>query len=127
ITAFIGVAVNLGVSLISVRSIGAYGLALGTVAAAVVMAVLLLIFTARVTPGVLTRALLLGILREIVAAMALFITARELRIIIEKAVSGTLGSVLGLAAGFAAGIVAYVLVLWLTGSKELKSLKNKVK
>jgi len=127
ITAFIGVAVNLGVSLISVRSIGAYGLALGTVAAAVVMAVLLLIFTARVTPGVLTRALLLGILRDIVAAMALFITARELRIIIEKAVSGTLGSVLGLAAGFAAGIVAYVLVLWLTGSKELKSLKNKVK
>ncbi len=131
IAAFIGVAVNLGVSLLSVRYMGAYGLALGTVTAAVVMAVMLLIFTARATPGVLNRGLVLSVGRDIVGSMGLFITARELRIIVEKAVDGTLGTLAGLAAGLVAGLLVYALILWLTGSKELRSLlktlKNKVK
>ncbi len=124
VTAFIGVAVNLAVSLWSVRKLGVYGLALGTVAAALVMAVLLLIFTVRTTPGVLNRSVLFGIGKDLAGAMGLFITARELRIIIEKAMGGLRGTVVGLAVGFLAGILVYALILWLTGSKELKSLLN---
>ncbi|MBQ6823620.1 MAG: murein biosynthesis integral membrane protein MurJ [Clostridia bacterium] len=127
VTAFIGIAVNLTVALIGVRKLGVYGLALGTVTAAVVMAVLLLCFTAKATPGVLNRALLFGIGRDIIGGMALFITARELRIIIESAVGGTLGTLLGLSSGLLAGLVVYLLILWLVGSKELRALLEMVK
>ncbi|MBQ7034923.1 MAG: murein biosynthesis integral membrane protein MurJ [Clostridia bacterium] len=126
-TAFIGIGVNLGVSLLAVRSLGVYGLALGTLCAALVMAALLLIFTARVTPGVLNRGLLYGIGKDIVAAMGLFIAARELRILIEGAVEGTLGTALGLVAGLVGGLIVYALILLLTGSKELKTLLDLMK
>ncbi len=127
VSAFIGVGVNLGISILAVRRLGVYGLALGTVTAAVVMAVLLLIFTARVTPGVFSRGLIMGIGLDIVGSMGLFITARELRIIIEKAIGGTFGTLIGVVAGLLAGLLVYALILWLTGSKELKSLLKSVK
>lgn len=131
ITAFIGIVINLGVSLIAVRSLGVYGLALGTLAAALVMAVVLLVFAARTTPGVLDRGLLMGVVKDVIAAMGLFIIARELRKLIETAVGGTLGVALGLAVGLIAGLLVYALILLLTGSKELHALlemaKNKKK
>ncbi len=127
ITAGAGIAVNLAVSLLAVRFFGVYGLALGTLVAAAVMAFLLLIFTSRATPGVLNRSLFTGIGKDIVGAMGLFITARELRIIIEKAVDGTFGTLLGLVVGLVAGLLIYGLILYLTGSKELKTLFEMVK
>ncbi len=127
ITAFVGVAVNLGVALLTVGRLGAYGLALGTVAAAILMAVILLISTAKVTPGVFTRSVVFGIGKDLVGAMAMFITSRELRIIVEKTMAGPLGTALGLLAGLLGGLVVYGLVLWLTRSKELRSLLEMTK
>ena len=127
ITAFLGIAVNLTVALLTVGPLGVYGLALGTLSAAGVMAVLLLAFTAKATPGVLNRPLLFGVLRDIVGAMALFVAAREVRIWVEDRWSGALGTAAGLGAGLAVGLVAYLLILWLTGSKELRALAETVK
>lgn len=50
VTAFVGIGVNLAVSLIAVRSLGVYGLAAGTLCAALVMAVMLLLFTSGFLP-----------------------------------------------------------------------------
>lgn len=123
ITAFIGIAVNLGVSLVAVRFWGVYGLALGTVAAAVVMAILLWCFTARVTPGVLNRSLFYEIGKDLIAAMALFVVAREVRVWL----SGAAGTLLGLLGGLMAGLLVYLLILVLLGSKDLKKLQNMIK
>lgn len=122
ITAAAGIAVNLAVSWLLVGRLGVYGLALGTLSAAAVMALMLIIFTAVVTPGVFNRSLIYGIGKDLIGAMALFITARELRKIIEGAVDGLLGTALGLAAGMVAGFLVYLLILWLVGSEELRSL-----
>lgn len=127
ITAAVGIAVNLGVSLLAVRSLGAYGLALGTVVAAVVMAVMLWWFAARTSKGLLNRALFFGIGKDLVGAMGLFVTARELRILVEGLVSGTLGTALGLLAGLLGGLAVYVILLKLLGSKELKTLSQMIK
>lgn len=127
ITSFTGIGINLLVALIAVRFLGVYGLALGTLVAALVMAALLLIFAAKVTPGLLNRALFYGILKDLVGAMACFIAARELRILIEGALGGTLGTVLGLVAGLLGGLLVYGAVLWLVGSPELKNLVNLAK
>lgn len=122
ITAFVGIGVNLGVSLVAIRYLGVYGLALGTLTAAVVMAVLLLIFAQRRTKGLLTRGLLTGIGRDLVAAAALFVAAREVRIALENGIGGALGTLVGLLLGLAAGLLVYLLILWLIGSKELAAL-----
>jgi len=127
ITALVGIAINLGVSWLSVGSLGVYGLALGTVVAAVVMALVLLFFTARVTPGVLCRNLYYGIGKNLVGAMGLFVASREVRILIDRALDGTLGTALGLIGGLAAGLAVYVLLLLLTGSEDLKKIKSMLK
>lgn len=123
ITALTGIAVNLGVAVVSVRKIGVYGLAAGTVAAACVMAGMLLIFTARVTPGVLNRGLFFTVFKDLVAAAGTFVAAREVRIVTEKAA----GTIVGLAAGLVAGIAVYTMILWLLRSAELKSLLEMMK
>jgi putative peptidoglycan lipid II flippase len=129
ITAFVGITVNLGVSLVAVRSLGVYGLALGTLAAAVVMGVILLVFAAHVTPGLLDRSLFMGILKDLLGSMGLFVAAREVRIFTEKTIGGTAGTLAGIVIGLVAGLLVYVLILFLTGSAELKTLfrmaKNK--
>ena len=127
ITAFVGIAVNLAVAFASVGKMGVYGLALGTVCSAIVMAVMLLLFAGRLTKGLFNRAVFYGILKDLVGAMALFIAARELRILLEQSIGGALGTAVGLIAGLLAGLVAYGLVLWLLGSKELRALLQLVK
>lgn len=122
ITAFLGIAVNLGVSYFTVRSIGVYGLALGTVSAAAIMAMVLLISAAKTSKGLLDRPLFYGLARDVVGAMGLFVVARELRIFVESLLGGVLGTALGLLAGLICGILVYLLILWLTGSRELKTL-----
>lgn len=127
VTAFVGIGVNLAVSLIAVRSLGVYGLAAGTLCAALVMAVMLLLFTRRVSPGVLNRALFIGIGKDLIAAAGLFVAAREIRILIERLTGGILGTGLGLLGGFLAGLLVYLLILWLLGSSELKTLLKMAK
>lgn len=127
VTAFVGIGVNLAVSLIAVRSLGVYGLAAGTLCAALVMAVMLLLFTRRVSPGVLNRALFIGIGKDLIAAAGLFVAAREIRILIEGLTGGILGTGLGLLGGFLAGLLVYLLILWLLGSSELKTLLKMAK
>lgn len=127
ITAFVGIAVNLAVAFASVGKMGVYGLALGTVCSAIVMAVMLLLFAGRVTKGLFNRAVFYGILKDLVGAMALFVAARELRILLEQSIGGALGTAVGLIAGLLAGLVLYGLVLWLLGSKELRALLQLVK
>ena len=127
ITAAAGIAVNLGVSLLTVRYFGVYGLALGTVAAAVVMAILLWCFAAHTSKGILNRKLFFGIGKDIVGAMGLFITAREIRILIEGHLAGTLGTALGLLSGLIAGLAVYFILLKLLGSEELKTLAKMIK
>ncbi|MBQ8893619.1 MAG: murein biosynthesis integral membrane protein MurJ [Clostridia bacterium] len=127
ITALAGIGVNLLVSAWSVRTLGVYGLAVGTLSAAAVMALVLLIFTARITPGVLNRSLYLGIGRDIVGSMGFFIIARELRKIIENAWGGTFGTLLGLVIGLISGLLVYLLILWLTCSGELRSLLKMIR
>ena len=127
VTAFVGIGINLGVSWFSVGKIGVFGLALGTLVAAAVMAVVLMVFAAKTSPGLLARSFWMGLVRDVVGAMALFVVASELRRILEQTVQGVKGTVLGLLAGLVAGLAVYLLVLWLTGSKELKSLLEIVK
>ncbi|MBQ7935482.1 MAG: polysaccharide biosynthesis C-terminal domain-containing protein, partial [Clostridia bacterium] len=127
ITAFAGIGVNLGVSLLTVDSLGVYGLALGTVSAAIVMAGMLWIFTARVTPGVLNRKLFFSIGKDLVAAMGLFIAAREVRIVLESQISGVWGTLMGLFGGLIAGLLLYLLVLKLLGSEDLKKITGMLK
>ena len=121
-TALTGIAVNLGVAVFAVRKIGVYGLAIGTVAAAFVMAVMLVIFTARVAPGVLNRGLIFTVLKDVIAAAALFIAARETRIFLEIRLSGTAGTLISLVAGLVVGLAVYTIILWLLRSAELKAL-----
>ncbi len=127
ITAFAGIAVNLAVSLFAAKEWGVYGLALGTVAAAVVMAVILWIFAARSTPGLLNRSLFLNIGKDLVGAMGLFVAAREVRILIMGQIGGTLGVLLGLLGGLVAGLLVYFLLLVLLRSEDLKKLLLMVK
>lgn len=127
ITAFCGIAVNLLVSLLAVQRLGVYGLAVGTLTAAFVMAVLLLIFAKKVSPAILDRSLFIGWGKGLVAACALFVAARELRILVEGLVGGALGTGLGLLAGVLGGFCLYLLILWLLGSEELKLILQKTK
>lgn len=122
ITAFAGIGINLGVSVLAVRELGVYGLALGTVVAAVAMAAVLLFFTARVTPGVINRKLIYGVGKNLIAAMGLFVVSREVRILIDRLLSGTLGTALGLIGGLLAGLAVYAMLLWLTRSEDLKKI-----
>ena len=124
ITAFVGIGVNLGVALLTVKELGVYGLALGTLCAAVVMAVMLLIFAARLSPGLLRRELVFAIGKDFVGAMALFVVAREVRVALQGLVAGTWGTLLGLLGGLVAGLAVYLLVLLLLGSKDLQNLKD---
>ncbi len=124
ITAFVGIGVNLAVSLLSVGTLGVYGLALGTVSAAVVMALILLIFAGRVSPGLLDRGLVWSVAKDLVGAMGLFVAAREVRLWIQGLLGGTWGTVIGLLAGLLAGLAVYGLLLFLLGSDELKKLKD---
>ncbi len=127
ITALAGIGTNLAVSLVASRYWGVYGLALGTLAAALVMAGVLLILTRRATPGALNRGLLFGIGKDLVAAAGLFVAGREVRILLEGLMSGKTGSLLGLLGGFAAGALVYLGILLLLGSEELKELLQMVK
>ncbi len=122
VTALLGIGVNLGVSMLAIRQFGVYGLAMGTVCGAIVMAGMLLIFTRVKTPKVLNRALFFGIGKDLVGSAALFVAAREVRIMLETVLPGVTGTVLGLLAGLAAGLILYVLILWLLDSRELKTL-----
>lgn len=127
LTAFAGIAVNLAVALVAVKKLGVYGLALGTVCAAIVMAGMLLFFAGKVTKGIYTRGIFYGVLKDLVGAMALFIAARELRIYLEQMIGGAVGTLVGLIAGLVVGLLLYGGVLWLLGSKELHSLIQAVK
>lgn len=129
ITAVVGIGVNLAVALATVGALGVYGLALGTLVAAIVMAVLLLFFAKRCSPKILDRALFAEIGKSLVAACGMFVAARELRIAIEGAFSGMLGAGMGLLGGLLGGAVVYLLLLWALGSVELRKLltKNKEK
>ena len=125
ITAFFGIGVNLLVSLIAVRKAGIFGLALGTLTAAAVMAIILIIFSKKVTPKLYDRRLFMGIGKDLVGACAVFVAAREVRIALERAIGGNAGAGLGLLAGLLAGAAVYFAVLWLLGSEELKALLKK--
>ena len=127
ITAFIGIGINLLVSILAVQKWGVYGLAIGTLSAATVMAILLLIFAKKVSPDILNRSLFIGWGKDLVAACALFVAAREIRILLEKLIGGALGAGIGLLGGALAGLLIYFLILWLLGSKELKHILAKTK
>ncbi len=127
ITALAGIATNLAVSLVASRYWGVNGLAIGTLAAAFVMALVLLILTSRTTPGVLNRQLLFGIGKDLVAAAGLFVAGREVRILLNGFLAGKIGDILALLGGFIAGLLVYLVVLLLLGSTELKELLQLVK
>ncbi len=127
ITAFVGIGINLGVSMLAVRRLGVYGLALGTVLAAVVMAAVLLFFTTRVTPGVINRKVISGVGKNLVGSMGLFVAAREVRILIVCVLDGVWGTALGLLGGLVAGFVVYVIILLLMRSEDLKKILKMVK
>lgn len=127
ITAFVGIIINLGVSILAVRRMGIFGLAVGTLTAAGVMAVILLIFAKKISPKIINRTLLFGWGKDLVAACALFVVAREVRIFLEQLLGGVLGTCLGIVGGALIGFLIYLLILWLLGSEELKIILKKIK